>query len=262
MPERRLAGGRRLGGVPGEQRRGAGNPGSEQEPGADFRLRLRRLSQVAARPRQVRGRAFRGRRLPARALYVEQQSAAALANYLRAQDSGPAGSRAKRAAKGDQPKPNEQKKAAPKPAEAKLTSKGAERKPTAVATPSRADGGPPDIMAPERRAVEPRPNPPAAERRQASRRRRQSSQSGAGAVAQASSVFFFLLPLASLGRCLVSIRFRFVSGGGPPRSLFPARTSPRQPRQQRRPLLRLRCVPRSRLRRAQSVRPRRRCARR
>src|SRR5262249_1952802 len=49
-----------------------------------------------------------------------KESAAALANYLRAQDSGPAGPR-KRAAKGDQPKPNEQKKAAPKPAEVQNT---------------------------------------------------------------------------------------------------------------------------------------------
>ena len=94
-----------------------------------------------------------------------KESAAALANYLRAQDSGPAGSRAKRAAKGDQPKSNEQKKAAPKPAEAqgnKGTDKGAERKPTAGGDAKPTDGRPPDIMAPERRAVEPRPNSPAA----------------------------------------------------------------------------------------------------
>jgi len=82
-----------------------------------------------------------------------KESAAALANYLRAQDSGPAGARAKRAAKGDQPKPNEQKKAAPKPTD---------RKPTAGGDAKPADGRPPDIMAPERRAVEPRSNPPAA----------------------------------------------------------------------------------------------------
>jgi hypothetical protein len=90
-----------------------------------------------------------------------KESAAALANYLRAQDSGP-GSRAKRAAKGDQPKSNEQKKAAPKPAEAQGTDKGAERKPTAGGDAKPTDGRPPDIMAPERRAVEPRPTPPAA----------------------------------------------------------------------------------------------------
>jgi hypothetical protein len=91
-----------------------------------------------------------------------KQSAAALATYLRAQDSRPAGSRAKRAAKGDQPKPNEQKKAAPKPAEGQGADKGAERKPTAGGDAKPSDGRPPDIMAPERRAVEPRPNPPAA----------------------------------------------------------------------------------------------------
>ena len=90
-----------------------------------------------------------------------KQSAAALATYLRAQDSGP-GSRAKRAAKGDQPKSNEQKKAAPKPAEGQGTDKGAERKPTAGGDAKPSDGRPPDIMAPERRAVEPRPNSPAA----------------------------------------------------------------------------------------------------
>ena len=90
-----------------------------------------------------------------------KESAAALANYLRAQDSGP-GSRAKRAAKGDQPKPNEQKKAAPKPAEGQGADKGAERKPTAGGDAKPTDGRPPDIMAPERRAVEPRPNSPAA----------------------------------------------------------------------------------------------------
>ncbi len=90
-----------------------------------------------------------------------KESAAALSNYLRAQDSGPAGSR-KRAAKGDQPKPNEQKKAAPKPAEAQGADKGADRKPTAGGDAKPTDGRPPDIMAPERRAVEPRPNPPAA----------------------------------------------------------------------------------------------------
>ena len=90
-----------------------------------------------------------------------KESAAALANYLRAQDSGPAGPR-KRAAKGDQPKPNEQKKAAPKPAEVQNTDKGADRKPTSGGDAKPTDGRPPDIMAPERRAVEPRSNPPAA----------------------------------------------------------------------------------------------------
>jgi hypothetical protein len=45
-----------------------------------------------------------------------KESAAALANYLRLQDSGPAGSRTRRPAKGDQSKPK-QKQAAPKPAE-------------------------------------------------------------------------------------------------------------------------------------------------
>jgi len=91
-----------------------------------------------------------------------RESAAALANYLRSQDSGPA--RAKRAAKGDQPKPNEQKKTAPKPAEVK----GADSKPGGApgdARPSEGrppDGRPADIVAPERRPVEPRPNPPAA----------------------------------------------------------------------------------------------------
>src|SRR4029077_18832787 len=91
-----------------------------------------------------------------------KQSAAALATYLRAQDSGPAGSRAKRAAKGDQPKPNEQKKEAPKAAEGQGADKGAGRKTTAGGDAKPSDGRPPDIMAPERRAVEPRPNPPAA----------------------------------------------------------------------------------------------------
>jgi len=87
-----------------------------------------------------------------------KESAAALANYLRSQDSGPAGSRTRRAAKGDQSKPK-QKQAAPKPAEVK----GADRKPGgALGDAKPTDGRPPDIMAPERRAVEPRPNPPAA----------------------------------------------------------------------------------------------------
>src|SRR5262249_56889191 len=86
-----------------------------------------------------------------------KESAAALANYLRSQDIGPAGSRTRRAAKGDQSKPNEQKKAAPKPAEVKA----ADRKPGMAPGDARpTDGRPPDIMAPERRA--PRPNPPAA----------------------------------------------------------------------------------------------------
>src|SRR5215471_7825393 len=86
-----------------------------------------------------------------------KESAAALANYLRSQHSGPAGSRTRRAAKGDQSKPNEQKKAAPKPAEVKA----ADRKPGMAPGDARpTDGRPPDIMAPERRA--PRPNPPAA----------------------------------------------------------------------------------------------------
>ena len=80
-----------------------------------------------------------------------KESAAALANYLRAADSGPG--RAKRPAKGDQPKPGEQKKAAPKPAEAK-GSDGKDAKPS--------DGRPADILAPERRTIEPRSNPPAA----------------------------------------------------------------------------------------------------
>jgi len=88
-----------------------------------------------------------------------KESAAALANYLRSQHSGPAGSRTRRAAKGDQSKPSEQKKAAPKPAEVK----GADRKPgEAPGDAKPTDGRPPDIMAPERRAVEPRPNPAAA----------------------------------------------------------------------------------------------------
>jgi hypothetical protein len=88
-----------------------------------------------------------------------RESAAALANYLRSQDRGPAGRRAKRASKGDQPKPNEQKKAAPKPAEVK----GADRKPERAPGDAKPSAGrSPDMMAPERRAVEPRPNPPAA----------------------------------------------------------------------------------------------------
>ena len=88
-----------------------------------------------------------------------KESAAALANYLRSQDSGPAGSRTRRAAKGDQSKRSEQKKAAPKPAEVK----GADRKPGRAPGDARpTDGRPPNIMTPERRAVEPRPNPPAA----------------------------------------------------------------------------------------------------
>ena len=86
-----------------------------------------------------------------------KESAAALANYLRAADSGPG--RAKRAAKGDQPKPGEQKKAAPKPAEAK----GPDGKPSGAAGDAKpSDGRPADIMAPERRTIEPRSNPPAA----------------------------------------------------------------------------------------------------
>jgi hypothetical protein len=87
-----------------------------------------------------------------------RESAAALASYLRSVGTAPGAVRAKRAAKGDQPKADEWKKAGPKPAEAK----GADSKPDAaggVAKPT--DGRPPDIMAPERRAVEPRPNPPA-----------------------------------------------------------------------------------------------------
>ena len=86
-----------------------------------------------------------------------KESATALANYLRAADSGPG--RAKRAAKGDQPKPGEQKKAAPKPAEAK----GPDGKPSGAAGDAKpSDGRPADIMAPERRTIEPRSNSPAA----------------------------------------------------------------------------------------------------
>jgi hypothetical protein len=69
-----------------------------------------------------------------------RESATALANYLRSQDSGPAGTRAKRAAV-----------------------KGAGRKPSGAPGDTKPSAGrPPDITAPERRAVEPRPNPPAA----------------------------------------------------------------------------------------------------
>ncbi len=131
--------------------------GRNKSSGANFRFRLRRLSQVAARPRQVRGRAFWGRGLPARALHVEQgvgRGACELSESGRTADPR----RAKRAAKGDQPKPDEQKKAGAKPAEAK----GPDRKPdgaTGDAKPS--DGSPADIMAPERRRSN-RPNPPAA----------------------------------------------------------------------------------------------------
>ena len=89
-----------------------------------------------------------------------RKSAAALANYLRSMDSGPTGpGRTKRAAKGDQRKPDEKKKAAPKPTEAK----GADSKPGGAAGDAKpSDGRPADIMAPERRAIEPRPKPPAA----------------------------------------------------------------------------------------------------
>ncbi|MGC1959065.1 MAG: hypothetical protein WA683_15665 [Pseudolabrys sp.] len=87
-----------------------------------------------------------------------RESAAALANYLRSVGTAPGAVRAKRAAKGDQPKADEWKKAGPKPAEAK----GADSKPDAAGGGAKpTDGRPPDIMAPERRAVEPRPNPPA-----------------------------------------------------------------------------------------------------
>ena len=87
-----------------------------------------------------------------------RESAAALASYLRSVGTAPGAVRAKRAAKGDQPKADEWKKAGPKPAEAK----GADSKPDAAGGGAKpTDGRPPDIMAPERRAVEPRPNPPA-----------------------------------------------------------------------------------------------------
>lgn len=86
-----------------------------------------------------------------------RESAAALANYLRSVDSGPA--RARRAAKSDQAKPDERKKAGAKPGEVK----GADRKPGGAAVDSKpTDGRPADIMAPERRTVEPKPNLPAA----------------------------------------------------------------------------------------------------
>jgi hypothetical protein len=85
-----------------------------------------------------------------------RESAAALANYLRSVGTAPGAARAKRPAKGDQPKADEW--AGPKPAEAK----GADSKPDAAGGGAKpTDGRPPDIMAPERRAVEPRPNPPA-----------------------------------------------------------------------------------------------------
>src|SRR5262249_31574279 len=68
-------------------------------------------------------------------------SAAALANYLR------------------KSKPNEQKKAAPKPAEVK----GADRKPGRAPGDARpTDGRPPNITTRGRGAADPRPNPPAA----------------------------------------------------------------------------------------------------
>ena len=80
-----------------------------------------------------------------------RESAAALANYLRSVGTAPGAARAK-----DQPKADEW--AGPKPAEAK----GADSKPDAAGGGAKpTDGRPPDIMAPERRAVEPRPNPPA-----------------------------------------------------------------------------------------------------
>ena len=80
-----------------------------------------------------------------------RESAAALANYLRSGGTAPGAARAK-----DQPKADEW--AGPKPAEAK----GADSKPDAAGGGAKpTDGRPPDIMAPERRAVEPRPNPPA-----------------------------------------------------------------------------------------------------
>jgi hypothetical protein len=63
-----------------------------------------------------------------------RESAAALANYLRSVGTAPGAARAKRA-------------------DSKPDAAGGGAKPT--------DGRPPDIMAPERRAVEPRPNPPA-----------------------------------------------------------------------------------------------------
>ena len=88
-----------------------------------------------------------------------RESAAALANYLRSVSTAPRAARAKRAAKGDQPKADERKKAGPKPA---AEAKGADSKPDAAGGGAKpTDGRPPDIMAPERRAVEPRPNPPA-----------------------------------------------------------------------------------------------------
>ena len=75
-----------------------------------------------------------------------RESAVALANYLRSVDSGSA--RARRAAKSDQAKPDERKKAGAKPAEAK----GPDRKPDGATGDSKpTDGRPADIMAPERR---------------------------------------------------------------------------------------------------------------
>ena len=69
-----------------------------------------------------------------------------LANYLRSLDSGHA--RARRAAKSDQAKPDERKKAGAKPGEVT----GGDRKPDGAAGDSKpTDGRPADIMAPERR---------------------------------------------------------------------------------------------------------------
>src|SRR5262249_29358540 len=86
-----------------------------------------------------------------------KESAAALANYLRSQDSGPARPSTSRATKGNQSKPKDKKKAAPKPAEVKAADRKRGRAP-GDARPT--EGRPPDIMPPERRP--PGPTPPAA----------------------------------------------------------------------------------------------------
>ena len=117
-----------------------------------------------------------------------RESAAALASYLRSVGTAPGAVRAKRAAKGDQPKADEWKKAGPKPAEAK----GADSKPDAAGGGAGPRREAPDIMALGGEQWNRGRHP----RMRTDCRGRGDSQS---AIARRSNVFhFLLLPSAGL----------------------------------------------------------------
>jgi hypothetical protein len=94
---------------------------------------------------------------------ASKESAAAIANYLKSVDTGPAapGRASRRTSKGDEKtKSDDRKKSGTKAGDAKGTEKGPDV-PAAGATPSSEQRPPADIIAPEVKS-EPRPSTPAA----------------------------------------------------------------------------------------------------